>query len=130
MLINEISFKNGDSEFRDLHISSSVGWILVENENIVFLQMQECGIKPAALTAQCHHSKMYSWFKHEKVKWPFKGLALKTSLVWKGSQTSFSMFPPARKMMVTSPISTQEKMKLMPTPLWRTETIRPNESSD
>lgn len=50
-------------------------------------------------------------------------LALKTSLVWKGSHTSFSMFPPARKMMVTSPISTQEKMKLIPTPLGRTDTL-------
>lgn len=48
-------------------------------------------------------------------------LALKTSLVWKGSQTSFSVFPPARKMVVTTPISTQEKMKLKPTPLWRTD---------
>lgn len=50
-------------------------------------------------------------------------LALKSSLVWKGSHTSFSMFPPARKMMVTSPISTQEKMKLIPTPLWRKDTL-------
>lgn len=29
------------------------------------------------------------------------------------------MFPPARKMRVTTPISTQEKMKLKPTPLRR-----------
>lgn len=52
-------------------------------------------------------------------------LALKTSLVWKGSQTSFSMLPPARKMVVTTPISTQEKMMLNPTPLWR-RTDRPS----
>lgn len=50
------------------------------------------------------------------------GLTLKTSLVWKGSQRSFSMFPPTRKIMVTTPISTQEKMKLNPTPLWNTGT--------
>lgn len=30
------------------------------------------------------------------------------------------MFPPTRKTVVTTPISTQEKMKLNPTPLWKT----------
>lgn len=45
-------------------------------------------------------------------------LALKSSLVWNGSQRSFSMFPPARKMVVNTPMSIQEKMKLNPTPLW------------
>lgn len=60
---------------------------------------------------------------HRKVELPFDfdWLAWKTCLVWKGSQTSFSMFPPARKMVVTTPISTQEKMKLKPTPLWKTD---------
>lgn len=33
------------------------------------------------------------------------------------------MFPPARKMTVTSPISTQEKMKLIPTPLRRADIL-------
>lgn len=59
----------------------------------------------------------------DSIKIVVQQLALKTSLVWKGSHKSFSMFPPARKMMVTSPISTQEKMKLIPTPLWRTDTL-------
>lgn len=82
------------------------------------MQVQECWIKTCSFFCM-----MRSWFKRETVKRSLEGqrLALKTSLVWKGSQTSFSMFPPARKMMVTSPISTQEKMKLIPTPLWRTD---------
>lgn len=33
------------------------------------------------------------------------------------------MLPPARKTVVTSPISTQEKMKLIPTPLWGTDPL-------
>lgn len=54
--------------------------------------------------------------------WVDSWLALNISVLWKGSQMSFSMFPPTRKMMVTNPISTQEKMKLNPTPLlWRTD---------
>lgn len=44
-------------------------------------------------------------------------LALKSSLFSKGSHRSFSTLPPTTNVTVTTPISTQEKMKLKPAPL-------------
>lgn len=69
------------------------------------------------LESRVCHFRMNSYLLINVQDISYKYFTLNSCLLANGSHRSFSMFPPTTNVVTTTPMSTQEKMKLKPTEL-------------